>query len=277
MNNNYCNKLLKYQPLSQLRDEAQREIGSRPIVIHRLQDYPSAKVPKSYGRYEQSSTEEVVWIDTGLPPYVARYVLAHELCHILQKAWRYPRISLTNELRNFKISDNDNQRNVIPGIIVLIHRLSDLLTDLLLDRCADALAKDRSLVTKQAINYIANQAKPPQYSSFGFETRLFHDGLGQILNSVRKGINPSTNIVFDNCLMLVIHATVYANLMLRISPYRPFNQIDQGYIESCIQVQNLGKELARIALTADLNTTDGCKCAKVKLVDYLGIPQGIFS
>lgn len=267
----YILNLPKGQYLIQLLDIAQKEVGNS-IKLCDFAKYPEPSKAKGYGRYE--SDKQIIWIRLDLPSHVTEFVVAHELGHSLQQVRGFPRVSIKDILRNFKVYDK--QKGLVhPDIIVRIHWLTDNITNLLLDSGADEIARAYGLLTKEALEYLKCKDQTGINSVLlpDFDSHEFKASIEDVLQKVKNGACPPSHFKVCGLLEVVRLATVYSILFNRYSPHSLFASLDDVYRQNLPKVRDLGKQLAGIAQIHKLLTPDGCKEIAKKLVEYLQVPQ----
>ena len=257
-------------PLFRL-DIAQKEV-SKTIKLCDFDKYPEPNKAKGYGRYE--SEKQIVWIRVGMPSHVTEFVIAHELGHSLQQVRGYPRVSLKDVLRNFKVYNKQNQL-VHPDIIVRIHSLTDRISNLLLDTGADETARAYGLLTKQALEYLRDEDEKSIKSIVlpDFDVHQFRTVIEDALKEVIKNQCPPSPQNIRSLLELARLSIVYATLDLRYNPYGLFQPLDDFYKKNLSTVREFGKKLAEVAKISKLKTPDGCREIAKHLLGYLQIPQ----
>ena len=267
----YIKNLPKSKRVIQLLDIAQKEAVTQ-IKLCDFAKYPEPSKAKGYGRYE--SDKQIIWIRLGLPSYVTEFIVAHELSHSLQQVRGYPRVSLRDTPRNFKVYDKQNQL-VHPDILVRIHGLTDGISNLLLDFEADEIARTYGLLTKDALEYLICKDQKGISSIVlpDFDGNKFRISIENVLEKIRSGQNPPSNYDFVSLIETARLATVYVTQKLRYKSYELFDVIDNVYKTNRPTVRELGRKLADIAQTHKLRTPDGCKEIAEKLVECLQIPQ----
>lgn len=257
--------------LAQLLQEAQKELGNKQIIFRDLKEYPQQVKAKGYGRYE--SDKQIIWIRLDLPSYVTEFVVAHELGHSLQQVRGYPRVSIRDKLRHFKVY-NEQKQLVHPDIIVRIHWFTDGISNVLLDPGADEIARTYGLLTKQALEYLRgeDQTGIQRIDLPNFDGNKFRFGIENVLEKIRSGQSPPSHHDFVSLLETARLATVYVTHKLRYSPYELFELIDNAYKANRPTVRELGRKLADIVQMHKLRTPDGCEEIAEKLVKYLQLP-----
>ncbi len=267
----YITNLPKSQCVIQLLDIAQKEVGSRPIRFCDLSKYPEQSKAKGYGRYE--SDKQIIWIRLGLPSYVTEFVVGHELGHSLQWARGYPRVSIRDMLRDFRVSNEQKQSH--PDIIVRIHWLTDGISNLLQDPGADEIARTYGLLTKEALEYLRSEDQTGIKSIVlpDFDCVKFRSNVESVLEKIWLGQNPTSHYDFVSSLETARLATVYVTQKLRYEPFGLFKLNDNAYEENRPTVRKLGRKLAAIVESHKLQTPKGCKEIAEKLIEYLQIPQ----
>jgi len=255
-----------------LFNEAKQALGNSTLTICDYNERGGDDVSKGYGRYEPE--KGIIWIQMRHPDHVKEYILAHEIGHVMQGANGFPRVSIRDILRDWK-EYNEHQELVHPDIVVRIHRLSDVISDLLLDPGADSFARANHLLSKDALLYMEERDIASICSIVlpAFDRERLCCGINEALDSIRGGTSPQSPQVMRALLETARFATVYAIRSLRYSQEDLFDCLDKKYKEDQLIIYALGRELLNIVGYYNLNTIIGCQKAAKHLIANLQLPS----
>ncbi len=255
-----------------LFNSAKQKLGNSALTIRDYNEYDESGEPKGYGRYERD--KGIIWIQMRHPANVVEYCLAHEVGHVMQDAEGFPRVSIKDVLRNYKEHD-EHARLVHPDIVVRLHKLSDAISNLLLDPGADSFARANNLLSRGALRYMEQRdlksIRRRDLPEFNRE-RLTH-GINEALNSIKCGTAPSSPQYMRALLETARPAVIYAVLSLRYSEEGLFNRLDRKYKRNQSIIRKLGSELSDIRRQYELNTVIGCIGAAKHLIANLQLPS----
>lgn len=255
-----------------LFSSAKQQLGKSALTIRDYNEYDESGELKGYGRYERD--KGIIWIQIGHPDNVVEYCLAHEIGHVIQDAAGFPRVSIKEILRNYKEYD-EHEKLVHPDIVVRIHRLSDAISNLLLDPGADLFARANSLLSRRALLYMKQRdLKSIVYIDLPeFDRKRLTYGINGALNSIKCGTAPSSPHDIRVLLETARFAVIYAVRSLRYSEEGLFDSLDRKYKRNQIIIHKLGSELLDIIRQYELNTIIGCQEAAKCLIANLQLPS----
>jgi len=255
-----------------LFSSAKQKLGNSALTIRDYNECDESGELKGYGRYERD--KGIIWIQMRHPANVVEYCLAHEVGHVMQDAEGFPRVSIKEVLRNYKEYD-EHAKLVHPDIVVRIHRLSDAISNLLLDPGADSFTRANNLLSKGALLYM----KQRDLKSIGridlpeFDRERLTYGINEALNSIKYGTAPSSPHDMRVLLETARFAVIYAVRSLRYSEEGLFDSLDRKYKRNQIIIHKLGSELLDIIREYELNTVIGCQGAAKHLIANFQLPS----
>lgn len=227
--------------LRQLRCEAEKAVGSQ-IRLKYFAEQSSPHLQGKWGRYEHEN--RTLWIKEGLSQDVDLYVKAHELCHALQHARGYPRISITETLRNCKVWSFGHHDYVHPSFIVAIHDLSDQLSTIVLDPSADNWACAYGLLTEQALQEEKPSVNLQPVVLLDFNDSQFHDYLRKAFEKAGHCLDWQTSRGFDIQIAVISCACRYVNLYNRLVPYGLFDEYNEAFKKVYPKAHSLSHRVA---------------------------------
>jgi hypothetical protein len=269
-------QLPKSASLRKLIQEVETALGDKPLMFCPAEEHPSQEKPK-WGRYEQREGADIVWIGPGLPQSTFIYVAAHELCHALQKANGFPRVSRRDVLDQML----EKTEGRMPLALISFVRLADKLSNLVLDPGADHLVKRQGFVCKDGLEYMCKfqqEGIQSQCTSFDRD-KLAAFVCGLLEWGKRAKPEEYMEYVRENADIDVYtlgQATVYAVFRFRYEPYGLWEHLDKAFVERQPGAKALGEQLFDIACRYELATPAGCRDAAVRVLEHLGISADVF-
>jgi len=257
-----------------LFSSAKQKLGNSALTIRDYNERGENGELKGYGRYERD--KGVIWIQMRHPPNVVEYCLAHEIGHVMQDAEGFPRISIKDILRDYKVY-HGNYQPEHPYIICSIHKLTERISGLILDPYADSFARLHKLSSRDALLYMKQRDldEIQGKSQICFDSMALECGVTTVITSIKSGTDPdSLQIVGELELQIsaAVRALVYAIQSLRYSQESLFDCLSNKYIQEQPADYKLGEELLDLIGHYQLNTANACTNAAKDLINRLQLP-----